>query len=605
MNKRFLLSACALLTTGLLTAGAAAGAARASWPSLQSQLEKDRVPAGSPLEKLIAGNQDFHLLRAEEARDKIAVPLWLRVLWRKDHPNLEYNPGDGTGGYPLVLKEVHEWMRYHPDLQPGDAGEGALEKKKPRGPVAAPGPDFRISGAQTSPRSESDIRVNYWNPSLIVGSSNNLHGGGTLAMFYSSDGGASWKQTVMPREVGESFQSDPAVDWTSDGTVWATTISVATSPLRLFLKAYKSTDSGATWKLDSLISGEGQEQADKQMMWVDHSEASPYKDTIHIIWHNGREVYVSRRSPGSSSWSEPLRISGGETLGTGIGSDIKTDAKGNVYAFWPDTGNNPSVNNRKIYFSRSTNGGQSFSKPVAIGSTYQAFQSIVPAQSSRGALVYVTGGVFINGKNTNVYAAWTDLSGASGCRTPFDDPQDDVNSTCKTRIWFSRSTNGGTKWSKPKMLNNQSSKSDQFNPWLAVDETSGLLGIMYYDTVGESRRSVNVFFQISANSGSSFSAPVRVSTAPSSESADESDNDPNQFGDYNSLSAFGGRFFPSWTDRRDSGGREEIWTAPITIRASASATAAECGRSLRLLLSADPAENAWLLDKAAMTACAP
>jgi hypothetical protein len=574
MNKRFLLSACALLTTGLLMAGAAAGATRASWPSLKSQLEKDRVPTGSPLAKLIAANQDFQVLRAEEAGDKIAVPLWLRVLWRKDHPNMEYVPGDGSGGYPLVLKEVHEWMLSHPDLRPGEEGDGALEKaleekKKPRGPVAVPGGNLRISGAQISPRSESDIRVNYWNPSLIVGGSNNIQGRGTLAMFYSADGGASWRQSVTPREVTESFQSDPAVDWTSDGTAWATAISIstATSPIQLALKAFKSTDNGATWKLDSLISGEGQQQADKQMMWVDHSETSPYKDTIHVIWHNGREVYVSHRSPGSGSWSDPLQVSGGETLGTGIGSDIKTDARGNVYAFWPDTGNNPSVNNRKIYFSRSTNGGQSFSKPVAIGSIYQSFQSIVPAQSDRGALVYVTGGAFINGKNTNLYAAWSDLSGATGCRTPFDDPQDNVNSTCKTRIWFSRSTNGGTKWTKPRMLNNQSSKNDQFNPWLAVDETSGVIGIMYYDTVGEGRTKVNVFFQMSTNGGSSFNAPVRVSAAPSDGA---SSVDANQFGDYNALSGIAGTFFPSWTDRRE-GGDEEIWTAPITIRASASA----------------------------------
>src|SRR5438270_2070880 len=112
MTRRFALSACALLallTTGLLTAGPAAAAPRASWPSLQSQLARDRVPAGSPLAKLIASNQDFQLLRPEEAHDKIAVPLWLRVLWRKDHPDTELAPGDPTGGYPLVLKEVHEW----------------------------------------------------------------------------------------------------------------------------------------------------------------------------------------------------------------------------------------------------------------------------------------------------------------------------------------------------------------------------------------------------------------------------------------------------------------------------------------------------------------
>jgi hypothetical protein len=568
MSKMTLLFLRALLTVlpaGFLVAGAALAATpRAAWPSLQSQLAK--VPPGSPLAKLIASNQDFQLLRPEEAHDKIAVPPWLRVLWRKEHPDFRPIPGDSTGGYPLVLKEVHEWMMFHPDLRPGEPeAPQPADKRGARGPVISPGPDARISGAQRSPRSESDIRVNYWDPSRIVGSSNNIHGAGSLAIFYSHDGGASWGQTFLPHSVSESFQSDPAVEWTSDGTAWSTAISIASSPTRLALHGYKSTDGGANWVLDATISGD-QDSADKQMMWVDHSDGSPFKDTLYVIWHNGPSVFVSHRPPGGS-WSDPLQISGGETRGTGIGGDIKTDAQGRVYAFWPDTGDNPRVANRKIYLARSTDGGQSFGPPVAVASTYQSFESIIPAQSARGVLVYVTGGVYTSGPNTNVYAAWTDLSGGVGCRTPFDDPQANVASTCKTRIWFTRSTNGGAKWSKPRILNNQSSRNDQFNPWMVVDEATGVLGIMYYDSAGESRTSVNVFFQASTNGGTTFSAPVRVSTAPS----DDADfNDGNQYGDYNSLSGIAGIFFPSWTDRRDSAGIEEIWTSPISFRASAA-----------------------------------
>src|ERR1700750_1180024 len=112
MSRRLLLSACAALATCVLTAGGA-GAAKAPWPSLQSQLARDHVPAGSPLAELIASNQDFQLLRPQEAYDKLAAPPWLRVLWRKQHPDLRYVPGDGSGGYPLILKEIHEWMVSH------------------------------------------------------------------------------------------------------------------------------------------------------------------------------------------------------------------------------------------------------------------------------------------------------------------------------------------------------------------------------------------------------------------------------------------------------------------------------------------------------------
>ena len=95
------------------------GSEEGSWPSLEAQLAEADVPRGSALEKLIRENQDFELLHPEERTDDLGVPLWLRVHWRKNHPEQEYRRDDPTGGYPLVLHQVHDWMLAHPDLPPG------------------------------------------------------------------------------------------------------------------------------------------------------------------------------------------------------------------------------------------------------------------------------------------------------------------------------------------------------------------------------------------------------------------------------------------------------------------------------------------------------
>src|SRR6185436_17183122 len=95
------------LTLSSLPAGAAP---ERGWPSVESQLAADQVPAGSAAARLIEENQDFGLLRSEEAADRLPVPAWLRVLWRKSHPDAAFPAADPTGGYPFVLKEVHEWM---------------------------------------------------------------------------------------------------------------------------------------------------------------------------------------------------------------------------------------------------------------------------------------------------------------------------------------------------------------------------------------------------------------------------------------------------------------------------------------------------------------
>ncbi|HEY7213619.1 MAG TPA: sialidase family protein [Thermoanaerobaculia bacterium] len=545
-----------LILLALICSAAEPALARPPWPSLAEQLAADRVPPGSALARLIARNQDFQMLRSEEVRDKAGVPPWLRVLWRKSHADDEYSAANPTGGYPLALKDVYEWLVHHPDLRPAEPGADAAAAHEK---AASAGENIRISGEQIEPRAESDIRVNYWNPSRIIASSNELSGHGRMAIHYSADGGATWNQSKLPPVADDHFQSDPAVDWTSDGTAWATAIGVVigSDDLTLKLRTFKSSDGGANWQSDDTISGE-QTGADRQMVWTDHGEHSPFKDNVYVIWHNGAFIYVNRRTGPTGAWGEPLRVSAGETL-YGIGSDIKTNGAGTVFAFWPD----PAL--RRIFFSRSTNGGASFSKPIRIATTFDAFIMPIPAQVRRGAPLYVSGAAYQSGKKNLVYAVWTDLTGARGCKSASDEPFSNTASICKTRIWFTRSTDGGVRWAKPRMLNNQAAKNDQFMPALLVDDTTGALHLIYYDTVGEARTNVNVWYQSSFNDGVTWSAPFRITSTSS-----DGDGSFNgfQFGDYNALSGIAGTFFPSWTDRR-SGVKEEIWTARIESSKSA------------------------------------
>jgi hypothetical protein len=85
-----------------------------AWPSLEQQLRDAKVIPGSALEQLIMDNQDLDMLPPEEANDKHRLPPWLRVYWRKAHPDANYTPP--SGGYPLLLKELYEWMIKHQDL---------------------------------------------------------------------------------------------------------------------------------------------------------------------------------------------------------------------------------------------------------------------------------------------------------------------------------------------------------------------------------------------------------------------------------------------------------------------------------------------------------
>jgi hypothetical protein len=360
---------------------------------------------------------------------------------------------------------------------------------------------------------------------------------------------------------------DPAVDWTSDGTAWALTIGIDSTP-NLRLRCYKSTNGGKDWTHDSLVSGTST-IADKPSFWVDHASGSPHRDTMYATWHDGVKAQVAVRNGASGSWGTPLTVSGSETTSTADGGDIKANAFGDVFVFWPNAGG------QTLLMAKSADGGSSFtalgSSPVQIASTNGSFTIKIPAEATRatssgtiGTLIAVSGGAYRTTTEDLVFACWHDLAGGTGCSSPSNAPGTDVTATCKTRVWFARSTDGGQHWSTPVKINDQSGKNDQFFPRLAVDELTGHLMVVYYDTVGDSNRvATNVWMQYCADGGATWSPAVQVSTQSTTEATGAEDS-AQEFGDYMGLSGVYGRYFACWTDRR-GGGEEQIYGAPLAV----------------------------------------
>lgn len=418
--------------------------------------------------------------------------------------------------------------------------------------------DFRISGAASNPRSECDIRINPLNTQQIIAASNNINAS-NQAQFASSDGGATWSQSTLALQTGESLHSDPAVDWTSDGTAWAATLGINASTTVLGLRTFTSTDGGVTWTFEATPSGT-QTNVDREIMWVDHSPSSPYRDQIYLTWHTGTPVQFVRRTTGSgAAWQTPLQVSGSETTGLGIGGDVKSNANGDVFVFWQD-----ADGSQGIYLAKSTDGGVTFGSPITVATIRSNSRKLaIPADNGRKARVYVSAAVYRTASKDLAYVVYADLSGESGCTTG-SGPGSDVTSSCKTRVWFTRSTDGGATWSSPTMLNNQSGKNDQAFPRIAVDETDGSLMVVYYDTVNDTARlKTELFMQTSQDDGLTWTAASKVSSGQTDETVSTA-NSGNQYGDYIGLHGHAGTFFPAWTDRRN-GANEEIWSAKLAV----------------------------------------
>jgi hypothetical protein len=84
-------------------------------PTVAEQIKKAGVPATSALAKLISENQDLELLHPDELNDEYPAPLWLRVAWRKQNPQVPMPSRNPGAAYPEILSQIYKRMVANPD----------------------------------------------------------------------------------------------------------------------------------------------------------------------------------------------------------------------------------------------------------------------------------------------------------------------------------------------------------------------------------------------------------------------------------------------------------------------------------------------------------
>jgi hypothetical protein len=442
-------------------------------------------------------------------------------------------------------------------------------------PPAPSGPTQRVTvGAnvdmsnEPGPQSETSIAIDPSSPSRLVGGSNEII---RLPMrgYFSSDSGASWGAVDLPLPPprvnnGIDFGSDPGVAWDTRGNAYYSYIIVFFSGGQgknningTEMAVARSSDGGKTWTATFFDQQTGKGQFDdKPMIAVDTNPSSRFRDTIYVAWDNsngssssGNNLLVSHSSDGGVTFSAPVAAS--DTSGgpkSVIGADPFVGPDGTLYVAWHD------VHNNLIAESSSTDGGVTFGPTHTIAATQAAFDVGVPAQASRRALVYPACGADTSAgaHSGTLYCSWMDQTAANG-----------------TDIFVARSTDGGASWSAPVRANDDPTgvANDQFNQWLAVDPVTGTVDLSWNDTRNDpTHLSTDIFYTRSTDGGQTFAANVQVTTAPTNETVAGSDLG-NQYGDYEGIAARGGIVHPVWTDRRASNTalREEVFTATITI----------------------------------------
>jgi hypothetical protein len=415
-------------------------------------------------------------------------------------------------------------------------------------------------------QSETSIAIDPSNPSNVLVGSNEIDRLPMRAM-YSTDGGNTFTGVDLPlppprTRQGFDFGSDPAVAFDTRGNAYYSYIVVFFSKGGAVngtaMAVARSHDHGRTWKATYFDpqTGEGQFD-DKPYLAVDTWPSSPYRDRIYVAWDHatgsssspthGNNVLVSHSTDGGVSFSPPVAASPDLRGKTGnIGADPFVAPDGTVHVAWHD------YVHSLIAESSSANGGVSFGRSHVIAATKVPFDIAVPAINSRAALIYPSCGA----SSTALYCSWTDGSLPHG-----------------TDVLLSESTNAGTSWSAPKVVNTDPAGyvADQFNQWLAVDPADNSVSVAYYDTSADPTRKSTFYTLARSTNGAATFTRRRAANAPTDETCCSPSVDlGNQYGDYEGLAARNGIVRPAWTDRRKAvaarGLREEIFTTAIATR---------------------------------------
>lgn len=483
-------------------------------------------------------------LPVRDLADQSPLPAWFRAYLRDNLPEL---PTTGKYQYPRVAAQILQWMLSHPDLQ---ATLPSMERSRSVARMVAVGRNINLTNFDEV-NSESFIAQDYNQPNFLIAAANNLTGSGRQKQFFSIDGGNTWTTTELPLAPGTAFHSDPALAFATDGTAWAATLGVDSMGTQLAVQVFKSEDHGATWTFVKTISTGSNN--DKEMMWIDNSPSSPFKDNIYVAWDvPGRGMRFARSADKGRTWSSVMTLSDDSA----IGAHLTSGPAGEVYVAWPD------LSSRELRIRKSTDGAATFGPVVTIAMTNSSYEISIPGMCQRKVLVYLSVGADRSSgpRRGNTYAVWNDRDGMAA------DPGCAGTTLASTsNVYFSASSDGGNTWSTPRVIHTNPPNTDQFNPWMDVDLDDGTIHVMFYDTRDDpARRKTNIYYIASKDGGATWVNETKVSSEMTDETASGADAG-NQYGDYGGLVAFRNVAFPAWTDRRDtsSSTKEQIFTARV------------------------------------------
>jgi hypothetical protein len=394
---------------------------------------------------------------------------------------------------------------------------------------------------------EPSIAVNFANPQQVV-----VAWQVNASAAYSNNGGQSWSIAEGTAPKDYRISGDVSVTFDSAGHALLCYIAFdklgtsqywAHGATRNGIFVRRSLDGGKNWEPGAAAviahdSTPGIPFEDKPYIVADTK--STHAGNLYIGWTqftlSASDLLFSRSTDGGLTWSAPIKLNSAPGLprddnGALEGFDAVAGPDGTLYTIWDDRDG--------IMMAVSRSAGQSFRHDRRIIAAGPGYFGITGVSRSNG---FPQIGIDPRDakKGGKLYVSWSDYTNG------------DVD------VFVSSSTDRGRTWSQPARVNDDPihNGDDQFFQWMAVDPQSGAVNLIFYDRRGNNQNTT-VTLARSTDGGKTFTNYAW--------DAEAFEADGDFLGDYLGIAAYGDKVFGAWAHQTSEPAKEEHGSRVRTV----------------------------------------
>lgn len=433
---------------------------------------------------------------------------------------------------------------------------------------------------------EDAVAVNPTNPSNVVAMAITFTQQTGLIEGVSFNAGRIWTRQIIGGSTADPLGDiccDEQLAWDRYGNLWMTYLLNSTGDVLVAL----STDGGLNWtKVADVVpttvtgnSGNGKPKARPRgqvhlAQYGDQPSIGVGPSSVWVSYTSTPSGEVQAFGLSVSGLGSYGPVSALETVPTSNGQgdygDTAVGPNGEVVVVYQDKQNGEVGSNIYTALDPDGLGPAGFGTPRLLAHSYVGGFDFIPAQPHRSVdaeanLAWDRSGGAHNGR---LYAVWTQEIG---------------NESNDMDIEAQHSDDSGATWSPAVRVNDDRTANSQFMPSIAVDQSTGNVGLSWYDarndagaggpgdTNGVPNDDVQIWATDSTDGGTSFVPNFRVSAGTSNASDAAYGFD---YGDYTHAAFAGGAFWPVWSDNSNSAGGNpdgtlhqlDLYAAKVTVR---------------------------------------